>query len=70
MTTLNLTGECHTIGALSEEDALGMWGENRLSYTIGGREFHIVGLTIEELQSMPNLLYKDSTIKLQIEVEK
>jgi hypothetical protein len=70
MSVMSLTGECHTMGALSEEDAIGMLGQNRLSYLIGSREFHVVGLTIEEIQSMPNLLYKQSTINLQIEVLK
>jgi hypothetical protein len=68
MTTISLIGECHTMGTLSEEDAIGMCGQNKLSYSIGGREFYIVGLTIEEMRSLPNLLYKESTINLQIEV--
>jgi hypothetical protein len=68
MSEINITGECYFMGMLCQEDALAMWLENTISYRLGGREFHIVGFTREELTSLPNILYKNSTINLKIEV--
>lgn len=70
MSEINFTGECFAMGVLSEDDAKDLTGALRLSYHNGDRELFIVGLTVDELQSLPNLLYKTSSINLKIEVKK
>lgn len=69
MITMEVTGECHTIGVIQEDDDLELVGLNRISMTCGDRQFHIIGLTKAEIMALPNLLHKQVNIDIAVEVK-